>query len=77
MTTRNDNVYCNLCDTHMGGVHDGEFTPFPHIHNGGYLRMRVTDLQSPPVVYECDYCPKCNGQVISLLTLIKIREGRL
>lgn len=76
MVTRGKEVYCNICDGHMGTLEGVEFKPLPLIHQGGYLRLQVHDMHSPPVVYECDYCPRCSKRVSTLMREIKIWTGK-
>ena len=75
MVTKDNMVYCNICDKEMGHLNEGEFRPHPHIDQGGYLRIQVHDMQKPPIIFECDYCPMCSKRVGPLMKSIKVWAG--
>ena len=75
MVTKNKNVYCNMCDAHMGRITKGGFEALPHVQDGGYLRLEVHDLHIVIVKYECDYCPLCSKRVSVIMREINIGAG--
>jgi len=75
MVTRLGKVHCNICESEMGPIIDGTFRPHPYIHQGGYLRLQVHDMHTPPVIYDCDYCPSCSKRVSIAMKELKIWVG--
>jgi len=75
MVTKDEMVYCNLCETEMGPIIEGKFKPHPYIDQGGYLRFQVHDMHTPPVIYYCDYCPTCSNRVGKTLKILKVWAG--